>query len=1120
MNDINNQKGTFEAAQSFLDAAYRDLGFQDGDLLMATLVPKVGTQEAEEWLEKGDWLAQASRINAESIFFVDNEPVIVFCQVQDDSAENLLETFRKAWCLSRPQFLFLASPGELKVFSLNQYPAKTAQEWDTITPLEVVRRSAEVSQKLQDYRREQIELRQPFINKNIGNIENRADKRLILDLREIRKLLLATDPRIHQHHIHALIGRSIFVRYLEDRGVLTYEYFRKVAVEKTNPNWSPTWLTILDEPERMDLAPNAIRRYYTRILRDKDFTYALFYQLAEHFNGDMFPQDGNEQNEVTQKHLDLLRKFLLGDTDPTQAKLFLWAYDFEIIPIELISSIYEEFYHKSEDGDSGTHYTPSVLVEYVLSQLLTHRRLATKPKILDLACGSAIFLVHSYKRIVRYKEGFLGRALSNNELQEILSEQITGVEINSEAIYVAAFSLYLALLNYQEPKDILAQIGKKNGGKPLPHIIFDPDHIQDQNYLPVIFHENAFSLIEKERQFIKEHLEVNPRFSNRINYQKLYESSRKLSFTPNSFDIIIGNPPWGYLRRNEGTPELFSAQEYALMWCEVFGWSIGDKELSQAFIARATTLLKPDGDCGLLVSTGVFLKRHRKSQEFRARWLMENTIKTITNFSHVRDIFFSGAISPFCFVHFGLEESNYSHKLNYWSAKRTKSVNQIQSVVLGLSDLHRVRQFELLNNEILWKTYWWGGHHDANLINALSIEETLGDLANNNGWITGQGYTPGLVKQRSWLSNYKELPIELFERFGSIKENDLKDVPLRVHRRGIRELYEGWRLLVKRGITQAKMANGRIEARLESSDYCFRNSIHGISLEKTSDWERKTLVAIIWSSLARYYLFMTTSSWGTWHHEIHLEDGLLRLPIRLPTNHELRDRIVKLVEELSDWNPITQSLLDPNGITDKQISKIRSSLEQQLDNAIFDLYELTESERDLIRDMCDTGLEFFYRGSNSEATSRNVDVPFTQGKISDIRALNTNGIFEYILVFLEKWNRDLEKIGGELYWQITRSPSTPMLAIIFTTAEIGKKTSQDNNNEIHEWNDLLQKLDKTLITPVSPRIYIDGLIRAVSDTNVIIIKRDERRLWTRSQAREDADATLLQAMILQETAPK
>ena len=63
-NTIDNK--TVETARSLLDTAYHDLGFHDGSLLITSLVPKVGTKEADEWLEKGDWLTQAWRINAET----------------------------------------------------------------------------------------------------------------------------------------------------------------------------------------------------------------------------------------------------------------------------------------------------------------------------------------------------------------------------------------------------------------------------------------------------------------------------------------------------------------------------------------------------------------------------------------------------------------------------------------------------------------------------------------------------------------------------------------------------------------------------------------------------------------------------------------------------------------------------------------------------------------------------------------------------------------------------------------------------------------------------------------------------------------------------------------------
>ena len=87
-------------------------------------------------------------------------------------------------------------------------------------------------------------------------------------------------------------------------------------------------------------------------MQDKDFAYALFEQLAEDFNGDLFPKDAAEKEAVTVTHLGKLRRFLMVKPTPTNHPSRLWAYDFEIVPIELISSIYEEFY-KNEQDDPG-----------------------------------------------------------------------------------------------------------------------------------------------------------------------------------------------------------------------------------------------------------------------------------------------------------------------------------------------------------------------------------------------------------------------------------------------------------------------------------------------------------------------------------------------------------------------------------------------------------------------------------------------------------------------------------------------------------------------------------------------------------------------------------------------
>lgn len=1100
-----------------LDEAYQALGYNDGILLNAVSQPSQDSVEANEWLGKGDWLSLAHKVGAEKVFFVQDNPVLVFQYFENEPDEQLLlNTFRRAWCMARPQHLFISRPGIIEIYSLNQSPPRKIEDWK---PLNTARTILEVTEKLNIFRREQVESGQLFADQRFGNVENRADKRLIEDLKTVRKALL--ESNLKDRYAHALIGRSIFIRYLEDRGVLTPAYFEeRIAGNNT------AWQAILAaEPEKPDLMLDMEKRRYDRILQDKAFTYALFNQLAEDFNGDMFPRDNEEEAAVTQGHLNLLRGFLLGESTPQQPQLFFWAYDFEIVPIELISSIYEEFYHKTNVDDKGTHYTPSVLVDFVLSQVLTSDRLADNPKILDPACGSGIFLVEAFRRIVRYHVQQRGFIPLPDQLRTILRDQITGVEINEEAVHVAAFSLYLALLHYQEPPDILAQIRQSdNNNKPLPHLIYSEGQAQDSRHFNILFHADTFGLMHVERVHLDEKLKISKRFAGRSKIADLSKSAEVLPLEPGSFDVIVGNPPWGFKKKKETTEEIEQAQQQAQKWCEAFEWPIGDKELSQAFIARSLSLLKTTGECGLLVSTGVFLKHHPNSLKFRKRLLQETAIKTIVNFTHVRQIYFSAAISPFVFMHYEATTKVPQHRIQYWSAKKSGVVDKVQSIVLSLPDLHQIKQADLINNDTLWKVYWWGSHRDAAFLASLGINKRMLELVNEREWIKGQGFKGFSSTEKNypsdWLKNYKELPVKVpvnnFHRYGYTTDNQLIDVPDEVHRFGIRELYRGWRLLIKRGITQANGVDGRIESRLDDKTFCFRNSVHAIRMDNAEEWERKVLLGILWSSLARYYFFMTASSWGTWHHEIHLEE-ILNLPIRFPKDQGLISRIVHIVDELRRMKPVNKDLFSAVTLTTKEeISK----LERQLDDAIFKLYELSDAERDLILDTCAIGLDFFYNDINSAATQKVESFPdSSQGLAGNLpeRRESQKGLEGYLHAFLQAWNRELEP-DGEFFWRVIRPTKIPMITVVFTTKEKGILFPDISVTDDEEWARVLDRCSKTLLQPVSRNVYIDGMVRAVSDTDIIIIKRDERRLWTPSLAREDAEATLLQAIRLQEIA--
>lgn len=1127
MSPVQQELNQYESPHAFLNEAYVSLGYTEGiqgSLLNATDRPLPGTEEEKAWLDKGDWLALAHKVGAEKVFFVRNDPVFVFCTLQHSTEDenSLLETFRRVWCMSRPRFLFVAMPGELRVYRLDRPPARNAETLRKEHQIELVTSVAEIAEQLKSYRREQVESGRLFADERFGGIDQRADKRLIQDLKRVREALLETG--LLPEYAHALIGRSIFIRYLEDRGIIDERYFiDKVVKDNTN------WLEMLLRPLPLsDVAPGSNMRRYNRILPDKLFTYALFRQLMIDFNGDMFPDIEEEEKKVTKDHLELLQGFLLGNTKKNQPPLFLWAYDFQIIPIELISSIYEEFYHKQnsyshsgekkqngrnkKQDDKKTHYTPSVLVEYVLSNLLPGERLAINPKILDPACGSGIFLVESFRRIVRYwvqQQG--GERLSSEALRKILKEQIRGIEINEEAVHVAAFSLYLALLHYQEPPAI--RIRK------LPHLIYKEGQSEDEEHFHVLFKNDTFALTYYEREQVKKTLEASPRYNGRVEHEKLHHYQSMLPLGLQSFDVITGNPPWGFEKGE--TKEIQEAQAQAKRWCEYFGWTIGDNEPSQTFIARVLSLMKSGGECGLLVPTGVFLKHHENSKEFRRRWLAETTIKTIVNFAHVRHVFFNeDANAPFAFVHFTAQPAPLDHWVHYWSVKKTEMVDKTQAVVLGQPDIRQVKQIDLEYDDFLWKVYWWGNHRDANLIKALRLNTSLYKLARMRRWPEpGHGFNaPNSDPQKNipskWLLNYKKLPTKNLERYGPTDLTKLEAVPDHVYRLGYDQIQEGWRLLIGQGITQVDGADGQIEARLEHETFCFNTSIFGVNLNDAEDWERKVLIGIVWSSLARYYYFMTASSWGTWHHQLHLEEAM-GLPVLLPKDSALREEIVNIVTALMNLSTTWEH-------TFQQPQESIALLEQRLDSAIFKLYDLSESECDLILDLCEVNLEFLYRHSHSFAARSVEQYPgVPQGIIHDLpgkRELG-KGLAGYLYAFLQFWNRELAP-DGEFFWRVIRPTGVPMIAVVFTTQEVGDTLPAITSTDDEEWREILKRCSEALKQPISRRIYVDSMVRVVTDTEIYIIKRDERRLWTRSMAREDAEATLVRLMHLQEEAMK
>jgi len=197
-------------------------------------------------------------------------------------------------------------------------------------------------------------------------------------------------------------------------------------------------------------------------------------------------------------------------------------------------------------------------------------------------------------------------------------------------------------------------------------------------------------------------------------------------------------------------------------------------------------------------------------------------------------------------------------------------------------------------------------------------------------------------KSTSDLGVEFELDDKNFERNVEFSKLLKTIVQGKIHRLGNTKLYNGPRLLVRRGIARLDRKIGRIRARFTDESFAFKSTIIGFKLDKLKDDEQQILLGIFLSSLANYYLFLTCSTWGFWHDEIH-EAEYLSMPINIPAEEKSKQRILKAVKK------ITQEDNEENLF--KLNTPERRSIQEELDESVFDAYELSDEQRDVVRDL-------------------------------------------------------------------------------------------------------------------------------------------------------------------------
>ena len=149
-----------------------------------------------------------------------------------------------------------------------------------------------------------------------NNINDRNLNRFLIE--NLRYITQKLKYKYQVSFSNKLMLRILFIRYLIDRGV-------NIGYLELNDNIKDSQKKFLD------------------IVKNKEKFFKLIKYLKEKFNGNLFEIDyQQEEKEINEDVLNMLCDFLTANKEMGNAQLSLFPfYDFNIIPIELISSIYE-----------------------------------------------------------------------------------------------------------------------------------------------------------------------------------------------------------------------------------------------------------------------------------------------------------------------------------------------------------------------------------------------------------------------------------------------------------------------------------------------------------------------------------------------------------------------------------------------------------------------------------------------------------------------------------------------------------------------------------------------------------------------------------------------------------
>lgn len=963
-----------------------------------------------------------------------DRPAIYVASAPNETAAD--EIHRKLWLLGNAPFILVVLPEHVRIYTGFNYKRGNTKDHDGLIEPSVP--LASISQALLQFGAEEV---------NSGRIwerqakhlkaENRVDRRLLKNLEELGNELVGV-RKLNVETAHNLIGKYLYIRYLWDRGILSLSW-----IERRNLSYDQ----VLGRNATLD----GLRR--------------LTEALEARFNGDIFPLPLSGADAPDDSTVAYVASVFKGDeAKGGQLALDFQVYDFSFIPVEVLSSIYEQFLRRQEHVRKvGAYYTPEPVADYLVSELNYVKPLRPGMVVLDPCCGSGVFLVLVYRRLIEMSLAYNHHEpLSPQELSDILVDSIFGVERNRDACYVTEFSLLLTLLSYVTPPDL-----DRHEGFKFPHL-------HDENIFACDFFDQHTLFWQRNRRF----------------------------------DWIIGNTPW--MELDKLPSHGIDRDEPLRRWIEVArkeNQPVNRGRVSDAFCWHAANALNNGGYVGLFIPAKTLTNEQCKP--FRRAFFTQNTVHRITNFSNLAYILFAGrAEHPAATVIYtkGNNARNKPGIVHYGpfvvhqilDNARGRTNDQVWAITVYENDIQTVLPEEAETGEaIVWKTALWGNRRDRRVLPRLErlLPKTLGQLCRDERWNLRLGLQ---LRGTSSEEDTEAMPeLEHYRMLDTI-EMTASHFHFSVPSHVLHGIPEDKRFVRKGRRIGLQVANSPHLflsvnfAAFSDQDFVLPHPQIGISCLPADADHLRAISVLLSSSLVRYLLFFRSTSWGILTSTIGKDEAE---SIPLPElDSEKVAQLAGLQRELTERefqgaqsDEYLETLFADDMVKRVVPQHVGLELQDYLDVRVEQILRVPESLCHVAHDFMRVHYQFNKGKPGANATNTPTDIQLMEYGTMLARSLDA-----FVNVIHTKHSVDFVRVREAILCRIR---------YVDGEASIEPSVIDISGNTRAAYEDVW----KSLRQQFSQWVYVQRSLRWFDGNTIWLLKSDRLMDWTRTQALLDSD---------------